>query len=140
MYRKADESMDLYHMFTTREWKFHNRNTRELWSLLCQEDRQTFPFSFQKFDWNGYFKNFYYGIREHILKENLSNKEKALSKYRKYDLFIYSYVFYLLIFCNCIYIIFYVLFFRLYFLHQLTIAFMVYILFKICWTLIGYIF
>lgn len=86
MYSKTDESMNLYHMFTTREWKFYNKNTRELWSSQCQEDRQTFPFGFEHFDWSSFLKSFYYGIREHILKEDLSNKEKALAKNRKYDL------------------------------------------------------
>lgn len=83
MYSKTEHMMDLLYDFTTRQWTFDNNNTRELWSLLNQEDRKTFWYSLDKFDWKSYIKSYYYGIRKHILHEDLSNTRKALSKNQK---------------------------------------------------------
>lgn len=85
MYAKTEDMMVLLRKFTMNEWKFDNSNTKKLWSSLCQEDRQTFWFSLDKFDWDSYSKCFYYGIREHILHEDLSNIPEALARNRKYD-------------------------------------------------------
>jgi len=83
IYTKMENIIDTQHMFTTKEWVFGNTNTRHLWALLNQEDRNTFFYSLENFDWKSYIKNYYYGIREHILHENLSNKTEALGKNRK---------------------------------------------------------
>jgi len=84
MYEKVENTTDLLIKFTTSEWKFDNNNTRELWSLLSKEDRKTFWFSFEDFDWKSYIKCMVYGIRKHILHEDLSNMTRALSKNRRY--------------------------------------------------------
>lgn len=76
---------DLLHKFTSREWKFDNNNTRELWSSLSHEDRMTFMFSFEGFDWKLYMKIYYSGLRKYILGEDQSNIEEALAKNRRYD-------------------------------------------------------
>lgn len=88
LYLKIDGLVDLLYPFSTREWKFDNSNTRQLWSSLNQEDREKFHFSLESFDWTNYLNNYYLGIRKYILHEDLSNVDKALSKHRKYD-FIY---------------------------------------------------
>jgi len=87
MYKKLENMTDLLKVFTTSEWKFDNSNTRELWSLLSQEDRKTFRFGFEEFDWKSYIKYTVYGIRKHILHEDLSNLPIALSKNQKYIIF-----------------------------------------------------
>lgn len=84
MYKKLEFSFDIIDEFTTREWKFDNINTRELWSSLSREDRKTFYHSFEGFDWHSYMSIYFHGIRKHILKEDLSNKKAALAKYRMY--------------------------------------------------------
>ncbi|CAH1738322.1 unnamed protein product [Aphis gossypii] len=104
MYKKLESMTDLLKVFTTSEWKFDNGNTRELWSLLSQEDRKTFRFGFEEFDWKSYIKYTVYGIRKHILHEDLSNLPKALSKNQK-----------------------------LFWLHVLCIFLIVYIVFQVCW-------
>lgn len=73
------------HTFTMSEWKFDNSNTRKLWSGLSKEDRSTFFFSLDEFDWKSYVKVYYRGIRKHILKEDLSNTESALARNQKYE-------------------------------------------------------
>jgi len=91
---------DLIFLYLLSEWKFDNSNTRELWSLLSQEDRKTFWVSFEEFEWKSYIKCMVYGIRKYILHEDLSNMTRALSKNRRYILrYLISY----LCFDTCIY-------------------------------------
>lgn len=84
MYAKTEAMTDLLQMFTTSQWKFDNSNTVELLSSLSIEDRKQFEFSLKNFDWKQYLKSYYYGIRKHILHEDLSNIVKAKSRNQKY--------------------------------------------------------
>lgn len=84
MYAKIETTMDLLRVFTTKQWAFDNSNIKELWSLLSEEDRDTFKFSFDGFDWTSYLKTNFYGIRRHILQEDIGNVSSALAKNRKY--------------------------------------------------------
>lgn len=83
MYAKTEYTMDLLYIFTTRQWKFDNRNMKELWSFLSKEDRISFHYSFEEFDWKPYIKSYYYGIRKHILHEDLNNIARAKAKNQK---------------------------------------------------------
>ncbi|KAF0751655.1 fatty acyl-CoA reductase wat-like [Aphis craccivora] len=83
MYAKTEAMIDLLQMFTTSQWKFDNSNTIKLLSSLSKEDRKQFEFSLKNFDWKQYTKSYYYGIRKHILHEDLSNIVKAKSSNRK---------------------------------------------------------
>lgn len=69
---KIERMLDINHEFTTREWVFDNSNTREMWSLLDQEERELFWFSLKDFDWSSYMTSFYNGIRKYILEEDKS--------------------------------------------------------------------
>jgi len=89
LYAKREKMTKLLKPFTTVEWKFDNSNTRELWTLLSEDDRKTFWFSFEQFDWKSYVKGLVFGIRKHILKEDLNNLTKALSKNKKYIEFLF---------------------------------------------------
>jgi len=84
MYAKTESMIDLLYEFSTKQWKFDNNNTRQLWLSLSKDDRNMFQFSLKSFDWKSYIKSYYYGIRKHILHEDLSNVEEALSKNKKY--------------------------------------------------------
>jgi len=131
MYAKKENLTDVIKPFTTNEWKFDNSNTRKLWTLLNQEDRKTFQFNFEGFDWRLYIRNIVYGIRKHILHEDLNNITKALSKHRKY-----KGVFFILnvqLFCSYVYLI---IVSRLFWLHHLCICFFIYIVLQICWTFV----
>ncbi|XP_060850791.1 fatty acyl-CoA reductase wat-like [Rhopalosiphum padi] len=83
MYAKTENMMDLLKVFTTRQWSFDNENTRKLWLSLSKEDRNMFWFSLEGFNWKAYIQIYYFGIRKHILHEDLSNTEKAISKNKK---------------------------------------------------------
>jgi len=98
MYVKTEFMIDLLYEFTTRQWKFDNSNTRELWSLLSHDDRNVFWYSLEEFDWASYMKIYFYGIRKHVLHEELSNVAEATMKNRKYDISPKSYFFSIMIF------------------------------------------
>lgn len=85
MYSKTENLMDLYYTFSTKEWKFDNSNTRKLWLSMSPEERVSFQFSLEEFDWISYIKCYYYGIRKYILHEDTNNIPDAIAKNRKYD-------------------------------------------------------
>lgn len=84
MYAKTENMVDLLYDFSTRQWKFDNKNTRQLWLSLSKDDRNMFQFSLKSFDWKSYIQSYYYGIRTHILHEDISNIENAISKNKRY--------------------------------------------------------
>lgn len=84
MYTRTETMIDLLYEFSTNQWKFDNKNTRKLWLSLNEEDRNIFQFSLKSFDWKSYIESYYYGIRKHMLHEDLSNVKQALSKNKKY--------------------------------------------------------
>lgn len=85
MYAKTETMVDLLYEFSTNQWKFDNKNTRKLWLSLSEEDRNIFQFSLKSFDWKSYIESYYYGIRKHLLHEDLNNVKQALSKNKKYS-------------------------------------------------------
>ncbi|XP_026822567.1 fatty acyl-CoA reductase wat-like [Rhopalosiphum maidis] len=107
MYAKTESMIDLLYNFSTKQWKFENKNSRELWLLLSKDDREMFRFSLEEFDWKSYIKSYYYGIRRHVLHEDLSNIEKAMSKNR-----------------------------QLLWLHRLFVVLIISAVLQLCWTLI----
>jgi len=68
-YTKLESTMDMLNVFLLNEWKFDNCNTRELWSRLGQEDRETFRYGLDEFDWPSYINDYVRGIRKHLLRE-----------------------------------------------------------------------
>lgn len=124
MYSKLDSVMDMLHVFLSKEWKFDNHNTQELWSQLNTEDRKTFAFSFENFNWDSYIEDCVYGVRKYILHEDNSNLKEALAKNRRY-------LFYIIILLR--YVIFLLLYhflcfsFRLFWLHNLSLFLIFYI-------------
>lgn len=83
IYTKTENLIQLYKNFTTREWKFDNSRTQNLWLSINQEDREIFPFSIKEINWNTYIKSYFHGIRKYILHEELDNLEEAKAKQRK---------------------------------------------------------
>lgn len=127
MYAKTESMIDLLYEFTTRQWKFENSNMRTLWSSLRSEDRDTFYFSLENFDWKPYLKSYYYGIRKHVLHEDPSNTEEAKRKNRKYGFtLVYTVFFFYSILKSCIV-------FRLFWLHYLCIFLIICTVFQLCW-------
>ncbi|KAL4148043.1 hypothetical protein QTP88_002347 [Uroleucon formosanum] len=110
MYAKIEIKLDVLHMFTIRQWKFTNNNSVELLSSLSKKDRDQFEFDMVNFDWKSYIKSYYHGVRKHIMHEDLSNLDKAISKSRK-----------------------------MFWLHTFCIVLLPYLILQLCWTCLRYI-
>lgn len=54
--------------------------------MLSKDDRNTFWFSFEEFDWGHYVENEVKDIRKYILLENESNMKKSVGQKPKVDL------------------------------------------------------
>lgn len=88
MYLKTENLMDMYRTYMINEWKFDNSNIKKLWLSMSLEDRKSFRFNLEEFDWNSYIKSYYYGIRKYKIHEELDNVTSALAKNRKYDFYL----------------------------------------------------
>lgn len=124
MYAKTENMIDLLYDFTTRQWKFENNNTRKLWLLLSKEDRNTFYYSLENYDWEPYLKSYYFGIRKHLLHEDESNIGEAKKKNQKYDFTqVHIKFFHSIVMLSFV--------FRLFWLHHLSICLMIYVVFQL---------
>ncbi|XP_050536683.1 fatty acyl-CoA reductase wat-like [Daktulosphaira vitifoliae] len=103
MYTKANKMMNVLRPFTLSQWKFKNKNTQKIWSLLSEEEQKIFFFNMEHFDWSSYIQTYYFGIRNYILHENKQNISDALKKHKRlyylhmFTLFLLTYVFYFLV-------------------------------------------
>lgn len=81
--RKVERFSELISYFSTREWKFSNNNTQQLWSNLDPRDQEMFPFTFAGHDWESYFKTYMCGARQYLLKDDPSTIPVALARRRR---------------------------------------------------------
>ncbi|XP_075232533.1 fatty acyl-CoA reductase wat-like [Lycorma delicatula] len=68
----VDKFLQSISHFTTRQWDFCNKNTQDLWKSLDQKDKEIFPFNVEDINWEEYFYNYMRGIRQYLLKDDLS--------------------------------------------------------------------
>jgi fatty acyl-CoA reductase len=69
--------------FCTREWKFTNDNVVALWDKMGPLDRTLFPLSITTIPWTLYFRNYFKGIRVHLLRDPMSSLEEARARKRR---------------------------------------------------------
>ncbi|XP_075233619.1 fatty acyl-CoA reductase wat-like isoform X2 [Lycorma delicatula] len=68
----VDKFTQLISYFCKRQWDFSNKNTQHLWKSLDQKDKEIFPFNVEDINWEEYFYNYMRGIRQYLLKDDLS--------------------------------------------------------------------
>lgn len=68
--------------FGDREWKFHDTNVRSLLAKLTPEDCDIFGFDIKKLNWNEYLESCVKGVRQYILKDDLSTLPQARKRYK----------------------------------------------------------
>lgn len=91
--------------FTLREWVFTNNNVRQIWNGLSISEKHIFPFDVTEIDWRIFLRDHLLGIRQYLLKDDISTLPKARSRLTRYAQ--YNYV-------HCKhYISLFLLFFRL---------------------------
>jgi len=77
LYDKADRAISALDFFTTRQWKFVNRNADMLQEKLSELDRRIFNFDVRTIDWDQYMENYVLGTRQYILKDDPKNIPQA---------------------------------------------------------------
>jgi fatty acyl-CoA reductase len=83
IYKKINKFCDVISYFSTRDWKFTNKNVQELWQKLDEDDRKLFDFNIDELDWDKYFYTYVRGIRLYLLKDDLSTIPRAIARYTR---------------------------------------------------------
>nr|ADD62438.1 fatty-acyl CoA reductase I [Yponomeuta evonymella] len=83
LYRKIRKFSSVLSYFSTKEIKFCNKRTRELWERTSEDDKQLFPFSMAQMDWSKYFQGYILGIRKYIFKEEDDSLPQAKRKWTR---------------------------------------------------------
>ena len=68
--------------FALRQWHFIDQNVVELWQQLSDIDKRLFPFNISDVNWRAYSEDHYFGIRKYLLKDDISNKSRAIKRFR----------------------------------------------------------
>jgi len=61
---------------------YHDENVRSLSAKLTPVDRDIFSFDIKLLDWNAYLENCMKGVRQYILKDDLSTLPQARERYK----------------------------------------------------------
>lgn len=72
LYDKFDRHLGMLEFFSTKDWYFYNDNVRSLYSELNATDKDVFNFDVKTIDWKSYLLSYCFGIRQYLLKEDLS--------------------------------------------------------------------
>ncbi|KAJ8706214.1 hypothetical protein PYW08_010840 [Mythimna loreyi] len=82
-YAKITKFSEVIGYFATREWKFDNRNTQQLFLEMSAADQKLFDFDMSRVNWNDYFYNYIRGIRVYLLKDPVDTVPAGLRKLRR---------------------------------------------------------
>ncbi|CAH2056135.1 unnamed protein product, partial [Iphiclides podalirius] len=83
VYSKIHKFSSVLSYFCTREIKFCNRRTQQLWQRISDADKQLFPFSMREIDWEDYFDDYLAGIRRYLFKESDETLPRARIKWKR---------------------------------------------------------
>lgn len=76
--RRYKAAADTGEFFAMHEWNFEVSNVKELINeIAATEDHNDFMCDVKKLDWDEYLKNYVFGIRKYILKDDLSSMDGA---------------------------------------------------------------
>ena len=68
--------------FGEQDWLFHDTNVQSLLEQLTPEDRYIFYFDIKQLNWFSYLERCVKGVRQYILKDDLSTLPKARKRYK----------------------------------------------------------
>ncbi|XP_041970543.1 fatty acyl-CoA reductase wat-like [Aricia agestis] len=83
VYRKIHKFSAVLAYFSTRQFKFSNEQTEQLWEHTSTLDKKLFPFDMRQLDWEEYFKEYLLGIRRFLLKEKDETIPQARIKIKR---------------------------------------------------------
>jgi len=68
--------------FGEQDWLFHDTNVQSLLEQLTPEDCNIFYFDIKQLNWVSYLERCVKGVRQYILKDDLSTLPKAKKRYK----------------------------------------------------------
>ncbi|XP_059484431.1 putative fatty acyl-CoA reductase CG5065 [Neocloeon triangulifer] len=72
--------------FCTRQWRFHDTNTRALQEKLLPEDQEAFDMSIARVEWRSHLTNCVKGIRQHFHKDPPQTLERARKNLQRWKM------------------------------------------------------
>lgn len=76
--KRYKAAADTGEFFAMHEWDFEVNNVNELLTEISAcDDQHEFNCDVKRLDWDTYLKNYVFGIRKHILKDDLSSMDSA---------------------------------------------------------------
>lgn len=81
-YKKFRNLQSQIGFFTNKQWRFYNRNTRELYKSMNDVDKKIFPFSMKIFNWEKFLATYCVGVRVYLMKDPIETVPQGLRKVR----------------------------------------------------------
>lgn len=83
--KRYKAAADTGEFFAMHEWDFEVNNVNELLNeIAIADDRHEFNCDVKCLDWDTYLKNYVFGIRKYILKDDLSSMDVARKMVKRY--------------------------------------------------------
>ncbi|XP_053986197.1 fatty acyl-CoA reductase wat-like [Hylaeus volcanicus] len=111
IYKKIHKFMNVLNYFTTRQWKFTNENFKQVLAKMSPDDSHNFNCDITEVDWDLYFRSYIRGIRVYLIKDPIESLEQARVRWQ-----------------------------RLYWIHQACKLILAYLVFRICWLSVFYLY
>ncbi|XP_049638841.1 fatty acyl-CoA reductase 2-like [Suncus etruscus] len=77
------KTISMLEYFWTHCWEWSMKNTEMLMAELSPEDQQVFNFDVRQLDWLEYIENYVIGVKQYLLKEDMSGIPKAKEHLKK---------------------------------------------------------
>lgn len=85
LYQRIHKLSELTTFFSTRQWIFHNDNTKKLLDKMDNKDKDIFCFDINSVQWDIFFFNIIKALRFYILKEPMSSLPELRRKFYRYN-------------------------------------------------------
>lgn len=84
LYQKIDKLTAAPAFFTTHTWNFTDKNVVNAFETMSPTDKEIFKFDLAKLSWESYMRDYYMGMRQYILKDEISTIPAAKKRYERY--------------------------------------------------------
>ena len=78
------ETFSTLEFFTTNQWRFISNNSFHLLDVMSIKEQEIFYFDVRKINWQNYFDSYVLGVKNFVLKEDLSTLPLARSNLKRY--------------------------------------------------------
>ncbi|XP_036323911.1 putative fatty acyl-CoA reductase CG5065 isoform X3 [Rhagoletis pomonella] len=80
MFKKQEQFLSVLNYFKANVWTFDLANTQHLWNRLSTEDQVNFAFNMSAVNWQHYFRDMIFGLRQYLVAEEDATLPKALKR------------------------------------------------------------